>query len=261
MNESPLGREVLRYEPGDVVYRVVEFRHLVNLLESNRLVFPRVCSWKDPYENFIYKARYRAGARDFGRLFETFNYQERLFGLCWSFFEESDALWRIYSPDGMRVKVACRVEALQVSITAGLAALPFPLSLGMGRVAYVAADDMSRLFSIEMLLNGNDPYFLTHDGLFVKRKEFCYEGEFRTILVAQRPLPQTTLLEVPIDPHSIIDDVVFDPRIANAQAVDYARQLRSLGIEPSGKSMLYEPCEIDLAHRPNEAERDAAPHS
>ncbi len=245
---SPLGKSVLDYKSEDFIYRILQFDHLKAFFESQTLLFPRTASWDDSYENFIFKASYRVGDKDLGAIFENFNYEERFFGLCWSHWSDSDALWRIYSPDKSRVQIKVNVGKLKSAFLASIKQCPFEVFFALGRVVYIDNKNLDALFSHEMLLNNGDLSFLAHDGFFVKRTGFDYENEFRTIIVGRQPLPEINLFPVTIDPNEIIEEVVFDPRIDDGTADEFSRELDRLGFKNYRKSALYDQVDLHLSH-------------
>lgn len=72
------------------IYRIFSTNRLIELFEKkeNALVKPEL--WDDPFENFILKIPEK-GSKS--------KPNKRGYGQCWTLNFESDAMWRIYSPD------------------------------------------------------------------------------------------------------------------------------------------------------------------
>jgi hypothetical protein len=89
------------------IYRIISIERLIEMFESNALIFPLVKVWDDVYENFFVKSKLRENN---GEIFEIDDNLEEYYGQCWSLLKDSDALWRIYSPNkqGIRIKTTLR---------------------------------------------------------------------------------------------------------------------------------------------------------
>jgi hypothetical protein len=241
--ESYVSQCIMSYDQNDFLSRILNFDHLVDMIENKKLKFPRIASWDDTYENLLFKSDITMGGEKFGNIFRNFDFENKYFGLCWSYWEETDALWRIYSPQTDRVKIKVKIGNLYDSIfntydiEDDSSILP-----AFGRIVYVKKENLNTIFSHEMFMDIN--LFMTYNNLFLKRMEFEYENEFRTILVSLDSLPKVDLLEVPIDPLVLIEEIVFDPRISDELFDKYSAKLEKLGITNFKKSELYNPVDI-----------------
>jgi hypothetical protein len=92
------------------IYRIMKMEHLVDMFSSKQLVIPRVNSWikDDPYENFFLQSDFRYGDLKVSGKEQS----EFIYGQCWSCFKDSDALWRIYSPQKQHVRVKTTIRKL-----------------------------------------------------------------------------------------------------------------------------------------------------
>jgi hypothetical protein len=180
------------------LFRILPFQHVVDLFETKTLHFSLPGLWDDPYERLV----------DYHR-------QESVFAQCWSQCETSDALWRIYSSNRMGLSIRST----------------------RSRLAQALEDQSSSLSIQYMLLNVD--YLRDHDAvaragalvhdaeaagnllrgvmasLFVKREAFSHEREVRAVIYAHDGLASSgprTYMRLPVDPHELVEQIVFDPR-------------------------------------------------
>ena len=103
--ESPLLQRSL------TIHKYIPLRFLLVLLREQMLIFRQVSSWEDPYENFFLKQHFvQPGHSD--PYVSVENLTKGLYGMSWTSQEETDSLWRIYSPDKMSVRISSTVENL-----------------------------------------------------------------------------------------------------------------------------------------------------
>lgn len=96
------------------VWRVFNSRRLREEISGNRLTLVRVGMWDDPFENFLGKWRFVLPT---GESVRTDTILRRFFGQCWTHHPaETDATWRIYSPDKHGVRVRSTVRALMTAL-------------------------------------------------------------------------------------------------------------------------------------------------
>ncbi|EPK9348293.1 TPA: DUF2971 domain-containing protein, partial [Klebsiella pneumoniae] len=89
------------------VYRIFSYERFIELITTNQLVLVQPSMWDDPYENFFLKTEVVSDDGEFGSLESLCN---SWYGQCWTENEDTDAMWRIYSPEkrGVRVKTTIR---------------------------------------------------------------------------------------------------------------------------------------------------------
>jgi hypothetical protein len=86
------------------VYRVFQIDRLISLFSDNVNTLVKPILWDDPFENFILQ---QDATTQSGNIVEVSAHRETFYGQCWTLnANETDALWRIYSPNkiGVRVK-------------------------------------------------------------------------------------------------------------------------------------------------------------
>ena len=94
----------------EYVYRFLPLRYFLQLLDNRSLFFPRVSTWEDPYELFLFKQRFIDKK---GMPINVFSQSENIFGQCWTTQRDSDALWRIYSPSLMSVRIKTTISRIK----------------------------------------------------------------------------------------------------------------------------------------------------
>jgi hypothetical protein len=83
------------------LYRVFSIERLLQLFSKKEIVLVKPSAWDDPFENYILNA---TAVNENGKKF-SFDVREHIFGQCWSETLESDAMWRIYTPNITGVKI------------------------------------------------------------------------------------------------------------------------------------------------------------
>lgn len=220
------------------IYRVVEVFRLFEIFEEQILAFTAPKMWEDPYENFL---EYSYGFNDKNpeiRLSYT-GYSKFIFGQCWTLNEETDAIWRIYSPNRDRVKVKTTIRKMQ-QVLEGVTDQWFRSYIG--RVKYRSELNIKK--AISDLISDSDRTFIMQDKLIrkfylVKRKAFQYENEVRVIVNLPEPSQQYVNAEyqdpdnldicrIPLsDPIHLFDEIVFDPRMPNSLVSAYTSYLKN----------------------------------
>lgn len=181
------------------LYRIMDFSRVVQIFERKELYFANPSTWDDPYEQLIKHAKDHA-----------------LFGQCWSRSGTSDALWRIYSKDGMGVRISTTEEQLRAVIKAGIKDKEYRHRIRS--VEYVSLRDLNARAKI---IAANQKSFLdvgeTVDMLYVKRTAFSHENELRATIYCPSEVRAEGKkgITIPVDPHSFINRILLDPRASN----------------------------------------------
>jgi hypothetical protein len=83
------------------IFRIISFDRLLEILESGKNTLSRPENWDDPFEKLLSLVNVEG---DYDFPIKTFGYY--IYAQCWTFSEENDLLWRVYSPerDGVRIK-------------------------------------------------------------------------------------------------------------------------------------------------------------
>lgn len=199
----------------EYVYRFFPLKYFLQLLDNRSLFFPRISTWEDPYELFLFKQHFIDAA---GMQIEMLSQSERIFGQCWTTQRDSDALWRIYSPDLMSVRIKTTVSRIKSFIEQNQGR---GLLIKSGMVDYQAQNKIEDWLKTLPLSTINSIPLV--DSLFIKRNSFAHEKEFRIIIWktdfneygAYENCPN--YISLPINPQEFILEVNLDPRLSNEE--------------------------------------------
>jgi hypothetical protein len=182
------------------VYRIISVKRLLELFQRRQNVLVKPKLWDDPFENFILNSYMLLQGKK-----STLLSRDYVYGQCWTRHAESDAMWRIYSPekDGVRVRSTPRrlAEGLAAS-SCGRA----DMEAFIGAVRYLS---QNALYDFARTLSIRDSW--EAESLLAKRLAFAHEREVRLIYVAQ-PDMSSNLHPYQVDPHAMIDQIMIDPR-------------------------------------------------
>lgn len=193
------------------LYRYLSFEKFISLCETSSHVFVQPSVWDDPWENAIPKLLNPS---------ESFNLSttprelyENVFMSCWTLLEESDAMWRIYSPNCNGVKITLNLNCFKhISGTKELFAR---------KVQYYQNVDELCILHNELRNNGAALHQMT-----LKRKLFEHECEVRLMSSyaavdkdcirgnTSKSKDPTDIALLGFDPAKHIKEVVLDPRIS-----------------------------------------------
>lgn len=198
----------------DSLYRYLSFEQFLSLCERSEHIFTQPAAWDDSCEN--------AGAKMYDLIYKTFgSYSDdsasfyNLFVSCWTTQEESDAMWRIYSPhkNGVKIKIKL-INFRQLSGTKELFAR---------KVRYVKFNDLPKVYTDE---RKNNP--LSFPEITLKRDLFSHEHEVR-LMCSYSAVDKDRIIgnssntedQIPcdrigltMDMKEYIEEVVLDPRIS-----------------------------------------------
>lgn len=214
------------------IYRIFNLDRVEEILRDKTLVLVKPELWEDPFENFLSKVPVTlarsGGTCTVGELFKNF------FGQCWTQEQESDAMWRIYSPKslGGRMRTTPRrlIEAIYCD------ANPFhDNAYFIGKVQYFEEPQIVTFFQ--------DPDFTRQvtmglgwgqaHALLLKRTAFAHEKEVRLLFndlhEGPRGLGVGRTCAFTIAPNALFDEITLDPRLDMNVANDWRNRLNALG--------------------------------
>jgi hypothetical protein len=191
------------------LYRIIRFEHLIRLFKDKELYLTHPSAWEDPYET-------------------KFNHKSFSFlaAQCWCRHAVSDAMWRIYSPNKLGVRIRTeRYELKEAMERAWRKQCRY--SWKLGDVLYKPQSEIDRRMEDlrEEFKKKHDPYKAIAPLLW-KRLAFIHEAETRLIVYDSKEQEPVTSMAVPIDPHSLIKSVLVDPRAPNEILSLYEHYLR-----------------------------------
>ncbi len=240
-------------EPPALLYRIVPYSRLLEMLSTKQTALVSPVLWEDPYEaaplrvqltHPLYRdvdGAMKVGMKFIGEPVRAGTWSQGggairlIYCQSWTATSETDTMWRAYSQskDGvrLRVKTSRLMEAFE-------AAWPED-SCFLGEVVYVPREEID-----EELNDGKACYRLQMRGgtvndvrglgwisaLTRKRSEFHPEHEFRLILVKRNGYTTQDwpkLAFQPFDPIALVDEITLDPRSDKLSQVE--QKLRAHG--------------------------------
>lgn len=178
------------------LYRIIDFSRAVQIFESESLYFAHPRTWDDPYEARVEHQTSHA-----------------LFAQCWCQIGVSDAMWRIYSPTHMGVRISTSTKKLLNAVKAGTRVLGYRCETGA--VQYLSQHNLN--LQVRKIASSLQEKFDLETAvriLYLKREAFSHESEWRATIYC----PEANRAEVrngiavKIDPHKVIDSILLDPR-------------------------------------------------
>jgi hypothetical protein len=213
MNESILDN----LDPETCVYRIFGIERLFQLFDTKKNILVHPSKWDDPFENFILSGLIEIASGEKGK----YGFKDHVFGQCWTTKRESDAMWRIYSPEKNGVRVRTRVKSLIEGLRAAESSLA-DISCFVGKVSYLPQNQLKNL-DINVLDPSGKGIAKT---LLYKRNEFSHEKEVR--LIYSMPNPPVSIPKIfsyGFDPCTVLDEITFDPRIDKRMSDVYTHSL------------------------------------
>lgn len=229
------------------IYRIYSKRWFLDLLNSreNGLVKPRI--WDDPFENFFLRSE--VTGLD-GEKISIENLAENWYGQCWTLNADTDAMWRIYSPDKDGIKVKTTVRKLFdnfYDVHDTFADLKYLI----GRVQYKTEAEIVKLMERStftgIVLGGQATGFARL--LCIKREAFEHESEVRLLFQDLDPKrARGAATRFKFDVNTVCDEVALDPRLDQTEFDAMEAEIKSAGCTlPVSQSTLYRAPKFNLA--------------
>jgi hypothetical protein len=198
------------------LYRVMDFHRVVQIFRKGELHFAHPNTWDDPYEKFIKHPRSHA-----------------LFAQCWTRAYASDAMWRIYSPHGLGVRIStseARLNAFGQEF-----AKKHKYTWRSDEVQYYTLPSFrNKAQELAADLNENFSMERAADALYMKRDAFSHEDEWRATLYCPDQSETKSGIKVPVDAHELIRNILLDPRapgeLVDAFTVYFRKELGFKGL-------------------------------
>ncbi|ASL40921.1 MULTISPECIES: DUF2971 domain-containing protein [Acetobacter] len=221
------------------IYRVFPLVRVLDLFEKSENVLVRPKLWDDPFENFFLGARVFSGVQEV----DISDISKSWYGQCWTTVAESDAMWRIYSPNKDGVCVGTTVGKLFGSFYDKDATIS-TLENFIGRVEYKAQNDIASIaknFSFSDLSHGGGNIQFARS-LLLKREEFRHEHEVRILFCdTRKKYLGSDIVPFNFNAADLIDSVVFDPRLDRRIVHALSVTITSLGYNKDiERSRLYD---------------------
>jgi hypothetical protein len=185
------------------LYRYMSLSQFMSFVEQRKVYLSKIKNWDDSWEipNSHLPVQLGDGSLTEvkGRFFDVF------LGQCWSKNGDSDALWRIYSPDrqGIQIQTSVHKFKLMKDVRGILApAIYYPNSGLLS--AFKEAE--SKTYQYPHLSYG-----------LLKRTAFIHEDEVRFVTMNEIQFvkncdPDKSVIYVDLDPFNFIENILIDPR-------------------------------------------------
>lgn len=263
-------------DPDAPIYRILPLWFLEETFRLKQLVLVSPRLWEDPLE--IVGEPIAVNLHHDDRVEQQIINQSLppAFAQCWSATAESDTLLRAYSrvvkdphfgrnicprEEGVRVRSTGR-KLLQ-AVIAGSAAGPKGYWF-LGAVKYLSRALLLQEIANAIVRNGLGVFEVPSNRaklLLLKRDAFSHEAEVRLLFVQHDAQPRADILQIPIEPSSVFDEISFDPRLKT-----FERRERETWIARAGftgvvrESDLYQRTllEVDVNQSDNSGEKSSA---
>ena len=226
-------------DPATPIYKFMPLQYVLSMIQNQKLAINRISKWDDVYENFILKQDYTLND---GTPINVINQVNGVFGQCWTVYPETDALWRIYSPEPEHnaIRIKTTVEKLYDTLYQSDNNMA---DTYIGLVQYKAQKDIEDAILSLSPLDIRDIQSVVVNGAFVKRKEFSHEQEVRIvrILDSEQSSKAGKLLYFPIN-SQFIEEFCIDPRANDQLTQQLTNDLINAGAPQNiiTKSSLYQ---------------------
>lgn len=170
-----------------------------------------------------------------------FGFRSDLYGQCWTLHQASDAMWRIYSPNKLGIRIRTTIGRLAGGLSGGLGEWTHQQCF-VGKVQYMTTAEM-RSFG-KKFAAGSLSTDAVAQTLLVKREAFEYEREVRLIYFEKDNIPHADgVFRYAIDPHRMIDQLMVDPRVPLDKFESLKREIeaRTSFRKSIVRSTLYDP--------------------
>src|SRR5690554_6622501 len=167
----------LNFKEGEIdqpIFRIISIDRLFQLFTEKHNVLVNPKRWDDPFENFIMNSliEFKSGIQI------SIGFRENVYGQCWTKTRESDAMWRIYSPEKNGVRIATTPRKLLNALN-NCSNNP-KNECFIGKVKYLTTKKLKSLLEkegAELVLNKNGTGLA--QSLLLKRTPFKHENEIR----------------------------------------------------------------------------------
>lgn len=230
------------------IYRVYQRDRLLQALTLNRNTLVRPSLWDDPFENLVF----RSGARLLDGTFVPLEaIRQQFYGQCWTLNqEETDALWRIYSPDKDGVRVTTTLRKLFDGFYNPYHDFAM-ISFYIGKILYDSEQNIKEFLenpdNLEMIFDTSGAGAV--NTLLIKRIEFLHENEIRIIYRGHEQFDDLTkdIYQYDIDMNVLFEEFLIDPRMTSNDCITWTENFRAAGyLNPINQSRLYQLPNLNL---------------
>jgi hypothetical protein len=196
------------------IFRVVPVARLVGAIRTATTSVVSTVLWDDPFENeLIDKFADEVPI-------ESLNRRRALFGQCWTWTPESDAMWRIYSPSKNGVRISSIPRRI---LEFASAREELEGTLAVAAITYMERRRAKSTIKANLLSGSTDDSILRSAA--IKRVEFAHESELR-LLYLPRVVIHQPVLQLKSRFHKLCQSIMFDPRMSDDEIYVYERFFR-----------------------------------
>ena len=199
------------------IFRYVSVENFYRMLDDEENALAHFSKWDDPFEGFLFKGMaVLAGCKEF---VDLHNLYSDYYGQCWTLDDsESEMRWRACAcgTRGQLVRIESTVGRLFESLKQIVPKDWLTVCCKVGKVEYVAEQSIIELMKqIDLITEAKNPPSTL---LFIKRKEFESEKEFRIVLDATPFKCHSTITGVSFKNGMVKYDVKFDSLVKSVLA-------------------------------------------
>ncbi len=208
------------------IYRYMQSKYLLSFLRTGDLYLSNVGAWPDPFEHWWHSILFDG---------ESPLKSARAFATCWTWRSRDEPFWRLYEqrcdhrddhgesypkgPPPVRIKSTLKriIDGIRTPLR------DFDAKVFVAPVGYVTTKELLRHRSSLVTTPAEVAREAAH-ALTYKRLGFRYEKEVRILWIDRSP--DSDSRRIPVDPGSLIDEVMIGPVPEDQQARAHAvRQL------------------------------------
>jgi hypothetical protein len=220
------------------IYRIFSYQRFEELIKKNELVLVNPSKWDDPFENFFLNTEVDCGNNEIASLDSIAN---SWYGQCWTTNSDTDAMWRIYSPNKDGIRVSTTVRKLFSSIfnsTNPQAGLKYFIGLVKYKKQQEIISFLKNITFMDISMGGQNDNFA--ELLCIKRTEFSHESEVRLLVNDEGNNGVNGCYKVPFSANKVLEEVCIDPRATPAEFNKIQNKVTGLGVTlPIIQSALY----------------------
>ncbi len=194
------------------LYRIVGFERAVQLLESNEMYFSHPSIWDDPYDQGVSHKR-----------------SLDIFAQCWCRKAVSDAMWRIYSPNNLGVRIGTTLDRIKTALSS--AKEEQRIEFKIQDIKYLHQEELHlQLEKLEKKRKAKPSFSTTIAPLFLKRNAFDHELETRVVVYhpSQNDDPPRKGVAIKVKSRDLVRSIWIDPRAPKEYAEAYANYLKNV---------------------------------
>ena len=211
------------------LHRIELLDRFFQILDNKEIVMVQPKCWTDPMENIIFNARIIKNGVPFEH-----PAKDKIYGQCWSYDEDSYALWQIYTTKANNDGITMRHAG--VRITTHLDRLEQLSNKNIGDFYYGVVNYLTQKDLLQLPKNKEYIKCLQSDeindehvqSLLLKRKSYKYENEVRLLSIPDKSLIDANnerMCRIKLEPLEFISSVRLDPSLTSTEFKDLKEKL------------------------------------